>query len=129
VSREERADGADRVAPSITVIGGIGSVRPRPDLVRPDMESVWDYPGPPRRDLVRRRIRAELGDRVIADTTATYRVLEMGHPPNYYVPPDDIRPGSLEPSSRRSFCEWKGEARYFEVCASERVESDADLGL
>jgi Domain of unknown function (DUF427) len=38
-----------------------------------------------------------------------YRVLETSHPPNYYVPPGDIRPSSLLPCSRRS-------------CANERVK-------
>jgi uncharacterized protein (DUF427 family) len=100
-------------------------MRPRPDPVRPGMESVWDYPRPPRLETVQRRIRVQLGGLVIADTTAAYRVLETSHPPNYYVPPGDIRPGSLVPSSRGSFCEWKGRAWYFDVRASQRVESDA----
>ena len=103
-------------------------MRHRPDLVRPGLESVWDYPRPPRLEPARRRIRVELGGLVIVDTTAAYRVLETSHPPNYYVPLGDIRPGSLVPCSRRSFCEWKGEARYFDVCASERIESDAAWG-
>jgi len=125
VSREEAAGDDDRVATSITVVGDTGSMRPRRDPVRPGMESVWDYPRPPRLEPVARRIRVEFGGFVIVDTTAAYRVLETSHPPNYYVPPGDIRPGSLVPNSRRSFCEWKGQARYFDVRASERVESDA----
>jgi uncharacterized protein (DUF427 family) len=125
VSREEAVGDDDRVATSITVVGDTDFMRPRRDPVRPGMESVWDYPRPPRLEPVERRIRVEFGGFVIVDTTAAYRVLETSHPPNYYVPPGDIRPGSLVPSSRRSFCEWKGQARYFDVRASERVESDA----
>jgi uncharacterized protein (DUF427 family) len=41
--------------------------------------------------------------------------LETSHPPSYYFPPEDIAPFVLRPSRRRSFCEWKGEAIYFDV--------------
>ena len=89
---------------------------------------MWDYPRPPRLEPVRRRIRVELGGLVVADTAAAYRVLETSHPPNYYLPPEDIRPGVLRRSSGRSFCEWKGQAHYFDVRAGERIERDAAWG-
>ena len=104
------------------------SPRPRPDPVGPGMESVWDYPRPPRLERVPRRIRVQLGGETIADTTNAYRVLETSHPPNYYLPPDDIQPGVLVRSDRRSFCEWKGTAHYFDVHAGGRVEPDAAWG-
>jgi uncharacterized protein (DUF427 family) len=62
---------------------------------------------------------------VIADTTRALRVLETSHPPNYYLPTDDIVAGVLAASAQRSFCEWKGAARYLDVRAGERVEADA----
>ena len=104
--------------------------RPRPaDGPGPaGKESVWDYPRPPRLEPVRRRIRVVLGGLVVADTTAAYRVLETSHPPNYYLPPADIRPDVLTRSDRRSFCEWKGEAHYFDVRAGGRLERDAAWG-
>ena len=45
-----------------------------------------------------------LGGVTIADTTRAYRVLETSHPPNYYLPPDDVAPGALvaERTARRS---------------------------
>ena len=43
------------------------------------------------------------------------RTLETSHPPSYYFPSDDIAPFVLQPSRRRTFCEWKGEAIYFDV--------------
>ena len=55
------------------------------------MESVWDYPRPPRVEASARRVRVEFGGEVIADTTRAYRVLETSHPPVYYIPPDDVR--------------------------------------
>ncbi len=101
---------------------------PRPDPVRPLQESVSDCPRPPRLEAVRRRVKIELGGCVIAETTGTYRVLETSHPPNYYLPPDDIVPGTLARTHHRSLCEWKGQAHYFDVHAGERIESDAAWG-
>jgi len=89
---------------------------------------VWNYPRPPRLEPVARRIRVVLGGLVIADTTAAYRVLETSHPPNYYLPPTDVRPDVLTRSDRRSFCEWKGQAHYFDVRAGQRLERDAAWG-
>ena len=103
-------------------------MHPRPDPVGPGQESVWDYPRPPRLEPVGHRVRVVLGGRVIADTTDAYRVLETSHPPNYYLPPQDIVAGTLVRSRRRSFCEWKGEAHYFDVRAGDRVEIDAAWG-
>jgi uncharacterized protein (DUF427 family) len=90
-------------------------MRPRPLSVGPGQESVWDYPRPPRLEPVSRRLRIILGGETIADTTRGFRVLETSHPPVYYLPPEDIVPGSLVPTTRGSFCEWKGRARYWNV--------------
>jgi uncharacterized protein (DUF427 family) len=79
-------------------------------------ESVWDYPRPPRAEPSGRRIRVVLAGTVIADTTRARRVLETSHPPVYYVPLEDVTPDALEPArGPGSFCEWKGEATYFDV--------------
>lgn len=52
------------------------------------MESVWDYPRPPRLEPTAKRLTVELGGVVVADTTRAHRVLETSHPPIYYIPPD-----------------------------------------
>jgi uncharacterized protein (DUF427 family) len=100
---------------------------PRPVPVRPGpgQLSVWDFPRPPRLEPVPARVRVEFGGIVIADTTAALRVCETASPPAYYIPPADLLPGSLTPSARSSFCEWKGTARYWTVRAGDRVERDA----
>lgn len=90
------------------------------------VESVWDYPRPPRVETSERRIRVELGGDVIADTRRALRVLETSHPPTYYVPLDDVAPDALTPSGGgTTFCEWKGIASYYDFSAggrrSERV--------
>jgi uncharacterized protein (DUF427 family) len=85
------------------------------DPAGPGQESVWDYPRPPRLERVARRLRVVLGGETIADTTSGWRVLETSHPPVYYFPDRDIRPGALIPVAGRSLCEWKGAATYFDV--------------
>jgi len=69
-------------------------VKVRPDPVGPGMESVWDYPRPPRLEPVHLRIRVVLGGETIADTLVAYRLLETSHPPKYYLPPDALAPGT-----------------------------------
>lgn len=101
---------------------------PVPDAAKADMESAWNYPRPPRLEPVSRRLRVVLGGETIADTTGAYRVLETSHPPNYYLPADDILPGTLVRTNRRSVCEWKGVAHYFDVRSGGRVEGNAAWG-
>jgi uncharacterized protein (DUF427 family) len=79
-------------------------------------ESVWDYPRPPRIEPSARRLRVMLGGALIAETSHSMRVLETSHPPVYYLPMDCIASGALATSSGRgSFCEWKGQAVYYDV--------------
>ena len=101
------------------------STRPEPDPVGPGQESAWDYPRPPRLERVAARITIVFAGTTIVDTTGAFRVLETSHPPNYYLPPDDILPGVLERTASGSFCEWKGRAHYFDVRVGARCEPDA----
>ncbi|MHB1016526.1 MAG: DUF427 domain-containing protein [Coriobacteriia bacterium] len=84
----------------------------------PGQESVWDYPRPPLVQPTPKRIEVVFGGEVIAETTHSLRVLETSHPPVYYIPIEDIKVGSLVPSGRSTYCEFKGEAQYFDVCAA-----------
>ena len=83
--------------------------------VGPGQESVWDYPRPAVAQASGRRIRIEHRGTVIADTRAAVRTIETSHPPTYYLPPADLLMGALRPSARRSLCEWKGQATYFDL--------------
>jgi uncharacterized protein (DUF427 family) len=74
------------------------------------------------------RIRVEFGGVTVADTTGAFRVLETSHPPNYYLPPEDIAAGTLVRSGRSSWCEWKGRAHYFDVTVAGRTAPDAAWG-
>ena len=86
------------------------------------IESVWDYPRPPRVEPCPRRIRVVLGGETIVDSARTQRVLETSHAPVYYVPLEDIAAGVLELSGGgTTFCEWKGVAAYYDVSAGGRT--------
>lgn len=75
------------------------------------VESVWDYPRPPRLEATPRRIMIVHAGITIADTREAVRILETSHPPVYYIAPADLRMAVLRPSeSRGSFCEFKGVA-------------------
>jgi len=92
------------------------------------VESVWDYPRPPRLEPVTKRLQVVLGGTVIADTTRGHRVLEMSHPPVYYFPRGDVREDALvDAGGRDTHCEWKGAASYLDVLGGNdrRVERGA----
>ena len=84
------------------------------------MESVWDYPRPPRLEPCTVRARVELDGVTIADSTAALRVLETSQAPAIYFPPADVAMDELSPAGRRSLCEWKGRASYFDVARRGR---------
>ncbi|MFC7530603.1 DUF427 domain-containing protein [Actinoplanes sp. GCM10030250] len=87
------------------------------------MESVWDYPRPPRLERTEARVTIVHAGQVIVDSDRCWRVLETSHPPVYYVPRDDIADGALAPGTGQSYCEFKGVASYWDlVTGTNRVE-------
>ena len=95
--------------------------RPVPEQPGPGQESVWDYPRPPRLEISAERVEVELGGRVIATTSHSWRVLETSHPPTYYLPREAFEPGVLREAAGATWCEWKGAASYFDLVAGDRV--------
>ncbi|TVP61577.1 MAG: DUF427 domain-containing protein [Leptolyngbya sp. LCM1.Bin17] len=91
----------------------------------PGQESVWDYPRPPRVEDSSRHIQVIFNGVVIADSRQTKRILETSHPPVYYIPPTDVQMSYLQPSPRRTYCEWKGSAQYFTVVVGDRQAANA----
>ena len=89
------------------------------------MDSVWDYPRPPRVEASQKLVRVEFAGEVIAETTRAYRVLETSHPPVFYIPLEDVRGEFLRPSRRRTYCEFKGEAAYYDLVAGGREIREA----
>jgi uncharacterized protein (DUF427 family) len=62
---------------------------------------------------------------VIADSEQVWRILETSHPPTIYIPSEDVRMEYLRITSGSSYCEWKGEASYFDVFANGIEEARA----
>jgi uncharacterized protein (DUF427 family) len=84
------------------------------------VERVADYPRPPALVACDQPIEVIALGEVLVQTNVSLRVLETFHPPTVYVPPEAVRLDLLEPAAGRSFCEWKGVARYFSVVVGER---------
>lgn len=87
-------------------------------------ENVQSYPRPPIVEPVPQRIRILFAGETIVNTVRAFRVLETHHPPTYYVPREALQ-CDLVPASGRSYCEWKGVARYFDVRAGDRTSRRA----
>ena len=94
---------------------------PQPLPVGPGQESVWDYPRPPRVEASVERVRVWLGGLLVADTSASLRVLETSHPPTYYLPEGAFVAGVLRPAEGSSWCEFKGVAAYVDVVGGDAV--------
>jgi uncharacterized protein (DUF427 family) len=88
--------------------------RNRPDSDHP----VWTEP-------CSRRVRAFLDGVAVADSTRARLLLEAGHLPVYYFPPEDVRTDLLEPTDKATYCPHKGEASYWSVTAGDRVARNA----
>jgi uncharacterized protein (DUF427 family) len=71
------------------------------------------------------RIKVVFDGILIADTRLSKRVLETSHPPNYYIPRDDVDMNYLVKASGSSMCEWKGTAIYYSVVTKARMAERA----
>lgn len=91
----------------------------------PGQESVWDYPRPPRWEVVDHPVEVWFGGQRIAATARSVRLLETSHPPTYYLPESSFSPGVLRPTSGTSFCEWKGSAEYLDLVLGEHLAERA----
>jgi uncharacterized protein (DUF427 family) len=104
---------------------GVGTPRSPRATYRADVESVWDYPRPPRLERSAARITVVHAGVTLVDSDHCWRVLETSHPPVYYVPAGAIAPGSLERARGSSFCEFKGTAGYWDLVVGEARVADA----
>jgi uncharacterized protein (DUF427 family) len=83
------------------------------------MESVWDYPRPPRLERTAARIAVVHAGVTVTDGDRCLRVLETSHPPVYYVPRAELTDGLLVPGRGRSVCEYKGVATYWDLVVGD----------
>ena len=101
----------------------------RPDFaIEPQsgQESVWDYPRPPSLKVDSRVVSVKFKNNVIAQSQQSVRVLETASPPTFYLPAIDVDLKYLNENKSTSFCEWKGQASYFNFqLGNELIENVA----
>jgi uncharacterized protein (DUF427 family) len=101
-------------------------MKPQPIIPEPGQESVWDYPRPPRLEDTDKLIQIIFNGVEIVHTRGAKRVLETSHPPNYYIPSEDIKLEYLVQTPQVTYCEWKGQGAYYSlVMGDQRVENVA----
>jgi uncharacterized protein (DUF427 family) len=71
-----------------------------------------------------RPVVVRAGGTVVARSSRPKLVFETGLEPRVYIPHEDVTPGVLEPSERRTSCPYKGEARYWSVKAGGSTLQD-----
>ena len=60
-----------------------------------------------------RPLRARFKGRIVADSRHALVVRETGYAPVVYFPAADVREDWLTPTERRTYCPFKGHARYW----------------
>ena len=94
-----------------------------PFAIEPEdgQESVWDYPRPPAISVETRDIQVYLNFVKIAQTRSAIKVMETASPPTFYINPDDVDTDLLKLNRQSSFCEWKGQAKYYDFFVKSMV--------
>ncbi len=68
-------------------------------------------------------VEVRVGGETIAETHRAIKLFETSIPARYYIPPDDVKPGVLSPSEKRTYCPYKGAAAYFDVRGADTTVS------
>ncbi|MGA1439316.1 MAG: DUF427 domain-containing protein [Ilumatobacteraceae bacterium] len=90
------------------------------------IESVWDFPRPPRIERVDWRVRVVVAGVTVVDAPSALRVLETSQAPAYYVSFEHVADEHLRAASGRpTYCEWKGLASYADIVVGDRVSERA----
>jgi uncharacterized protein (DUF427 family) len=63
--------------------------------------------------------------KLIAETHRSIRILETSHAPSYYIPPEDINFEFMQSSAHTTWCEWKGQAHYYDAKVGDHVAANA----
>jgi uncharacterized protein (DUF427 family) len=71
-----------------------------------------------------RHVRVLLGGEMVAETDKPCLVFETGVPTRYYLAPEDVRTGLLEPSRTTTVCPYKGVASYWSATVDGRTVED-----
>lgn len=84
-------------------------------------ESIWDYPVRPAIRLSGRHVVVAFGGVEIAASRRARRVIEYGRPPVYYLPRCDVRMDLLRMVRYRTWCVFRGVARYYDLVVGDHV--------
>lgn len=71
------------------------------------------------------RVRALIGDTVVADTTNALAVTESRHRPVWYLPMQDLDQALLSRTDTSTYCPFKGHASYWSIATPEATVEDA----
>lgn len=80
--------------------------------------NVHNFPRPPLLERTPRHLVIKWNNKVIADTTEGYWVLETTHPPTYYLPRSSLpktHTTLAQIPNKSTFCEWKGQSTYWTI--------------
>jgi uncharacterized protein (DUF427 family) len=72
-----------------------------------------------------RRVRVVFAGQTVADSGRVKILHETGHVPCYYIPTEDVRKDTLEPSAKVTKSPVKGEATYWSLAVAGRRAQDA----
>lgn len=72
-----------------------------------------------------KHVTVRVGDRVIAETDDALTLQEASYPAVQYVPLESVDPAVLRPSTRETYCPYKGDATYFTVATDAGEIADA----
>ncbi len=123
--RVAAADRARRISLGRRLGGGLGGHDAEATLSE-KMESVWEYPRPPRVEPSSRSVRIEHGGEVVAESDRALRVLETASPPTIYLPESDVRMDLLRVrDGKHTYCEWKGQASYLDLAVGDKMAEAA----
>ena len=88
-------------------------------------EQVFTHPRDPyhRIDIypTGRRVRVVLEGECLADSSRAKALFETGHPPRWYLSPEDVRLDLLEESATQTRCAYKGAATHFNALGHDDV--------
>jgi uncharacterized protein (DUF427 family) len=90
-----------------------------------EKESIWDFPTPPRVENISLSIHVIYNGVLIARTYKAKRVIETGHAPEYYIPPEDIKMEYLTPTNATIECRWKGLLHCVNVEVAGKLKKSA----
>ena len=71
-----------------------------------------------------RHVRVELDGELLAESRRPLALFETGLPTRWYLPPEDVDQGLLEPSDTATRCPFKGAARFFSVRLGDELHRD-----